>query len=89
MRFLFLSSSPRGSSSSSSRSAVSVGFRMWAMLPRLVGGPDPSLIARFLLSRLAEFQDQLPKLSLAPLAKGGGGVVGLDREFCCEAPARE
>lgn len=77
------SSSPRGSSSSS-RSTVSVGLRICAILPRLVGGADMSLIARFLFSRLAEPQDQLFKLSkpfpMLPLEKGGGGVAGRDNE---------
>lgn len=50
------------------------------MLPRLVGGAELSLIARFLFSRLAEFQDQLLKLSMVviPFENGGGGVVGRD-----------
>lgn len=79
----FRSSSPRGSSSSS-RSTVSVGLRMCAMLPRLVGGADMSLIAKFLLSRPAEFHDQLFKLSkpfpILPFEKGAGGVAGRDSE---------
>lgn len=87
-RFRLRSSSPLGSSpSSSSLSAVSVGLRMWAMLPLLVGGAELSLTERFLLSpRLAAFHDQFPKLSIAPpppLANGGGGVAGL--EWGCEA----
>ena len=84
-RLRFLSSSPLGSSSSS-RSAVSVGLRMWAMLPRRVGGPEWSRMDRFLFSRLAEPHDQLLKLSmvLMPLEKGGAG--GLDgRECDCAA----
>ena len=53
------------------------------MLPLLVGGAELSLTDRFLLSpRLAEFHDQLPKVSMggAPTFTkgGGGGVVGLD-----------
>lgn len=89
MRFRFRSSSPLGSSSSFSRSAVSVGLRIWAMLPLLVGGADVSLTDRFLLSpRFAEFHDQLPKVSL-PLTKGGGGVAGRDCELCCDAACSE
>lgn len=81
-RFRLRSSSPRGSSSSSDRSAVSVGFSICAMLPRLVGGAEESLSPPTALL-LADDQDQLPKVSpplLLPLEKGGGGgVVG--REF--------
>jgi len=53
------------------------------MLPLRVGGPELSLMARFLFSRLALPHDQLLKLStpLIPFEKGGGGgVVGLDRD---------
>ena len=60
------------------------------MLPLLVGGAELSLTERFLLSRPAEFHDQLPKLSMggAPFENdGGGGVVGL--ECGCEDPCRE
>ena len=81
-RFLFRSSSPRGSSSSSERSAVSVGLRICAILPRLVGGADESFKPPTVLL-LADDQDQLPKVSpplLLPLANGGG-VVG--RELGC------
>ncbi len=80
----FRSSSPLGSNpaSSSALSAVSVGFRMCAMLPRRVGGAEWSLTMRFLVSpRFAEFHDQLPKASTGgggpPLDRcGSGGVAG-------------
>ena len=88
IRFRFRSS--WGSSSSFSLSAVSVGFKMWAMLPRLVGGAELSLTDRRLSFRFAEFHDQLLKLSspLLPLEKGGGGgVSGL--EWGCEAACNE
>ncbi len=85
IRLRLRSSSPLGSSSFS-RSAVSVGFRIWAILPRRVGGVEISRIERFLFSRLAEFQDQLFKLSkllpMFPLENGGaGGVAGREREY--------
>src|SRR3569833_1918286 len=74
-RLRFRSSSPRGASSSSSLSAVSVGLRRWAMLPRRVDGADESFtVSVFRLSlRLAAFQDQSLKLSrpVFPLEKGG------------------
>lgn len=54
------------------------------MLPLLVGGADMSLIERFLFSRLAEFQDQLLRLSnpfpILPFENGAGGVAGRDSE---------
>lgn len=55
------------------------------MLPRLVGGADDSLTARFLLSRFtAEFHDQLPNASPLPVPPlengGGGGVAGRDSD---------
>lgn len=85
IRFRLRSSSPLGSSSFS-RSAVSVGFRICAMLPRRVGGVEMSRIERFLLSRLAEVQDQLFKLSrllpTLPLENGGaGGLAGRESEY--------
>lgn len=58
------------------------------MLPLLVGGADDSLTANALPSRLeAEFHDQLPKVSApwTPLAKGGGGVAGREREGAWDA----
>lgn len=90
IRFRFRSSSPLGSSSSFSCSAVSVGLRICAILPRRVGGPEPSLTVRPPTPpRFAEFQDQLPKLSVplpTPFVKGGGGgVVGLEFGRCFEA----
>lgn len=90
----FLSSSPLASgSSSSSRSAVSVGLRICAMLPLLVGGPELSLMLRFLFSRPAEFHDQLLKLSMLtmPLENGGGGggVEGRERDCGFVAAWRE
>ena len=77
MRFRFRSSP--GSSSSFSLSAVSVGFRICAMLPRRVGGAELSFTVRRSF-RFAEFHDQLLRLSspLLPLEKGGGGVSGLE-----------
>lgn len=55
------------------------------MLPRRVGGAEPSGICRFLFSLLlALFQDQLPKLStgVPPLVYGGGGgVAGRDCDW--------
>lgn len=56
------------------------------MLPRRVGGVEISRMERFLLSRLAEFQDQLFKLSkllpILPLENGGaGGVAGRESEY--------
>ena len=89
---LRLRSSSLGLPSSSSRSAVSVGFKIWAMLPRRVGGAELSLMLRLLLLRLAEAHDQLPRSGplplpwLLPLANGGnvgGGVSG--REWGCDA----
>lgn len=84
MRFLFLSSSPRGSSSSSDRSAVSLGFRMCAMLPLLVGGAEESFSPR---PAAAEPHDQFPKVS-APLLGNWGGVDGRElgfwEAFCSE-----
>ena len=62
------------------------------MLPLRVGGAELSLTERFLLSRLAEFQDQLPKLSTggAPFVNvGGGGVAGLECDCDCEELWRE
>jgi hypothetical protein len=60
------------------------------MLPLRVGGAELSLTERFLLSpRLAEFQDQLPKVSTggAPFENvGGGGVAGLECDCGCEGP---
>lgn len=64
------------------------------MLPRRVGGADESLSPRPLPSRFAaEFHDQLPNVSapLPPFAAcgGGGGVVGRDCEWACEAACSE
>lgn len=87
IRFRFRSSSPRGSSSSSDRSAVSLGFKIWAMLPLRVGGADESFSPNPLPSLLtAAPHDHVPKVS-APLLPppfvtcgAGGGVVGRDCE---------
>jgi hypothetical protein len=94
IRLRFRSSSPLGSSSSSGRSMVSLGFKIWAMLPLLVGGADESLRLRALSRLLAEFQDQPPKVSALlapPLEKGGGGVVGREEDGtgCCACSENE
>jgi hypothetical protein len=74
-RFRFLSSSLNSSSCSSSLSAVSAGFRMWAMLPLLVGGPELSLNRPVVPFSREPPHDQLLRWStVAPFEKGG--VVG-------------
>ena len=80
IRFRFRSSLSRESSSPSC-SAVSVGLRICAMDPLLVGGVELSFTLKVLLSRFDGPQENSLKLTpLPPLAKGGGGVAGRDRE---------
>jgi len=76
-RFRFRSSSRSSSSCSSSLSAVSAGFRICAMLPLRVGGPELSFSSPDGVLSLSRGppQDQLFRCSgVLPFVKGG--VVG-------------
>jgi hypothetical protein len=74
-RFRFRSSSRNSSSCSSSLSAVSAGFKICAMLPRLVGGPELSFSIPGGIPLLAPLHDQLLRWS-AVLPLLNGGVLG-------------